>query len=488
MAEYKLKYTASEIDRKLEKVDNMSWNDLTDRPFDEVKEFVLITSIKDFDTNSISATCTTPTKVVGNVIEMDNFTVQVGATYKVVINDEEYFLEGKYHPNMDAYYIGNISFYDANKENTGENFTILTASIGYASFFIVDEGFYNVDVYMFSEQIHMLDVKYIPAEIQSDWNQNDETSIYFVKNRPFYEVGNETQVIYDASDEYIESNRIGQTGEMYECWLSGALLVNNLEPGDIYDVIFDGVLYPNVVVSDGYFRKLGCKDFEELTSDNAPYPFIFWISDGGSNREAFVTTPGTHSFVVKRITAPGYIVKLDEKYLPDTIATKEYVDEAVQNVGGGVSSWNDLIDKPFYSEVETVEIWSVTDCEFKLDEEQQICYFEIEELLPVGIESGKTYLVNWDGVEYECKAITLAEDVDVRECAIGNMSDSGVWVDTKEPFIIFSSYLKNIDAYALYVSTNDITKTTHSITLSVVDEVVHRLDAKFLPEPLILYA
>jgi hypothetical protein len=33
MAEYKLSYTASEIDEKLGKIDNMSWNDLKDKPF-----------------------------------------------------------------------------------------------------------------------------------------------------------------------------------------------------------------------------------------------------------------------------------------------------------------------------------------------------------------------------------------------------------------------------------------------------------------------
>lgn len=41
------------------------------------------------------------------------------------------------------------------------------------------------------------------------------------------------------------------------------------------------------------------------------------------------------------------VVPLPEKYLPESVATKEYVDKTLENAGGGVTSWNDLTDKPF---------------------------------------------------------------------------------------------------------------------------------------------
>jgi hypothetical protein len=68
--------------------------------------------------------------------------------------------------------------------------------------------------------------------------------------------------------------------------------------------------------------------------------------DGTTLKKGFYAAD--NSFI--SLTFPQKTKTIDEKYIPDTIATKQYVDEAIENIDipeGGVTSWNDLEDKPF---------------------------------------------------------------------------------------------------------------------------------------------
>lgn len=81
---------------------------------------------------------------------------------------------------------------------------------------------------------------------------------------------------------------------------------------------------------------------------------------------------------------------------PEPITREEYFLSKIQG-GGGVTSWNDLPDKPFYEEENAV----------LLEETEFASMGEISGMPLFGIEGeidfvvGKTYTVNWNGVDYD---------------------------------------------------------------------------------------
>lgn len=77
---------------------------------------------------------------------------------------------------------------------------------------------------------------------QADWNENDETSMAYIQNRPFYETVTETVVI--------ESQTVNLT--VSGSYANGSLTYVNYIPWDgICKVIFDGVIYDNIEAYEG---------------------------------------------------------------------------------------------------------------------------------------------------------------------------------------------------------------------------------------------
>ena len=152
---------------------------------------------------------------------------------------------------------------------------------------------------------------------------------------------------------------------------------------------------------------------------------------------------------------------------------KEELEKKIGEGGGGVSSWNDLTDKPFYEESSIVEILPETTLTTTDPGE-----FIIAENPPV-IEGGKTYVVGWNGTDYTCGSVDLAElsGGQVSGVMVGNMSLQGL-ADTGEPFCIIS-----MDG-VLVVQTVGVDPLPTEATISIKGEstVVHKLDGKFLPE------
>ena len=85
---------------------------------------------------------------------------------------------------------------------------------------------------------------------------------------------------------------------------------------------------------------------------------------------------------------------------------------------------------------------------------------------------GQTYTVNWDGTEYECVCVSLAEDVDI----IGNLSIMDRGDDTGEPFL----YTYNKVTPKGQFNTLD-TAASHAISVKTTEEIVTPMAAEFLP-------
>ena len=91
---------------------------------------------------------------------------------------------------------------------------------------------------------------------------------------------------------------------------------------------------------------------------------------------------------------------------------------------------------------------------------------------PLEIVVGQTYTVKWDGTEYECVGVALAQNVPI----IGNLSIYGIGNDTGEPFI----YSYNSNQAAGGFATLD-TSASHTISVKTIAETVTPIDEKYLP-------
>lgn len=140
----------------------------------------------------------------------------------------------------------------------------------------------------------------------------------------------------------------------------------------------------------------------------------------------------------------------------------------------GVSSWNDLADKPFYEEAGTQTLLP----------EQEVSGFSSGQVALAcsgELVVGENYTVAWDGTEYRCTAFDVP---DIGGVAIGNGAMAGL-SDTGEPFIVGYAPAYGWICLALYYSeTNGWTTypiDTRRIGIIHETAVIKPLDAKYLP-------
>lgn len=139
---------------------------------------------------------------------------------------------------------------------------------------------------------------------------------------------------------------------------------------------------------------------------------------------------------------------------------------------GGVTSWNDLEDKPFYANkefVEVVPLQSVTGRDLG-----DVYYFDFDQMPEVG----KQYTIRLNGNEYICATqegqYETSDDGGYAKW-IGNASLNGKLVpsdNTGEPFLI--------DSFWLALSWQKDLGETITIQVSEEKEVVKPLDPKYV--------
>lgn len=169
----------------------------------------------------------------------------------------------------------------------------------------------------------------IPAQIQADWEQNDETQLDYVKNKPF---GNEeSETILISEQEVINGSEVSLDSEYEE----------NTE-GKEYVVIYDGVKYQTVasMVRVSMMAALvmignpSIMDSTLSTGNNEPFCIIL-------NETYFYMTfedGSAHMVGVNKIATS--IKQIEEKYIPDSIArtedipTDEHINELINTALG----------------------------------------------------------------------------------------------------------------------------------------------------------
>lgn len=205
-------------------------------------------------------------------------------------------------------------------------------------------------------------------QIQGDWNQNDSEAVDYIKNRTHW-IGKEITPILN-NDEIISnsnwylSGSLNQTGEGNP-W--SEMFTSSLDLSPTYIVIYDGKKYTLNTwqqIADAYgWTQTAIGDSRLTTTPQVDSngEFIYgedgnpvWVVDtshpsdvpflilcyreddgGGMGWNEYGTiihadgNPGAHIISIGYESENEVYHKLDERFLPDGIATKQYVDDLI---------------------------------------------------------------------------------------------------------------------------------------------------------------
>lgn len=152
--------------------------------------------------------------------------------------------------------------------------------------------------------------RFSEIEKPADWNQNDETQIDYIKNRPFYDIITQEDIIAEQTKSFTYSSS--------DNWyITSVYDKKTLTDGVNCKILWDGTVY-DVVSKTETYSCFGDKNFIE-------YPFYFILSVSEASGEIYgydIHTNDTSSSHTFRVYTEKTDVKcIDEKYLPFTSET-----------------------------------------------------------------------------------------------------------------------------------------------------------------------
>lgn len=139
---------------------------------------------------------------------------------------------------------------------------------------------------------------------------------------------------------------------------------------------------------------------------------------------------------------------------------------------GGVSSWNDLTDKPFGEETGKAYLFEETQCDGFEYNSNFGAYQYVIAPSPFALTLGETYKVIWDGTEYECAAQDMSV-VAPDGVGLGNLSIVG-GAGNGEPFVIGYSG-GGVSFFAFDAAAS------HTVGIYQESTTVKKIDIKYLP-------
>lgn len=169
-----------------------------------------------------------------------------------------------------------------------------------------------------------------PEQVQSDYNQNDNTQSDYIKNRPFFagdlvnaELADIAQIISDGG---FEAQIVPMGENSFVVYNSDTITIPNvtITIGDTYSFLIDGVKYTYVAVD--YEGNIAFGDIAELSNQN--YSELNFVVIGENRSSSFNTgiilfRGSTPPNEFKLIGQTQEIKKIDDKYLPDSVKNSE---------------------------------------------------------------------------------------------------------------------------------------------------------------------
>ena len=142
-------------------------------------------------------------------------------------------------------------------------------------------------------------------QVQSDWNQNDETAVDYVKNRPFY-TGDPVETVFfeESTLSFLDY------GGIYVYEGSSKFIAT---VGETYTVYWDGAAYECVGVNS---QGLSCLGNQHIVLEGVDTGEPFLIATTVENYMIIYTEDTSASHVISIKGFPKEVVKIDTKYLP----------------------------------------------------------------------------------------------------------------------------------------------------------------------------
>ena len=283
-------------------------------------------------------------------------------------------------------------------------------------------------------QIGDIDFSDINIE-KPDWNQTDANAADFIKNKPF---GEEIVEVFNTNTSDIQFEYDEEDND-YTYETEGSKIFD-IEEGKTYIVNYNGVEYNCVAYSIvGIYQCIGNAELllDYPAGNGEPFSFMYSSIDG--ERQVLCCTECTDypEISIKAINTK----QIDSKYIKDM-----YYDNGIKNT----VIFEEQVIEGFQQESENMYAALAT----------------ISESL--SIVSGNTYLVNWDGVEYE----TVASLYEIYPY-VGNGSYLTGNPSGDIPFFI--AFIGN----TLMIYTNPSSES-HTISITEVIHDKRQIDAKHL--------
>ena len=191
-------------------------------------------------------------------------------------------------------------------------------------------------------------------QAQSDWNQNDETAVDYVKNRPFYTKNPVETVLVEESTLSFTESHDGIYG-------AEAPSVFSATVGDTYTIYWDSTSYECIGVNFMGYPVLGNLSIAFGGSDTGE-PFVVMMS----NEYMIIYTSDTtasHTFSISKVLQE--IVKIDTKYLPfmpkpdgESYLTFKSQNSFKIGTNENTKSWNGTLE--YFSSDNTWTVWDGT--------------------------------------------------------------------------------------------------------------------------------
>lgn len=340
-----------------------------------------------------------------------------------------------------------------------------------------------------NEQIAAIDIPEYVQQVQADWTETDESSPAYIKNKPSIsadgslpvpqsaEVGqylmvsgvdddgaitSMTTVDTTASDwETMANKPFGEEKNQmdilpltryenftldteFNLYAYGIQTDCTLTVGENYNVSWDGVEYTceaiDVGAAWGGLQIVAFGNGTEFGYSGNNEPFIVMCN----NENGYLTlvclthTEPCEYHDVRIYQNTTSITKIDPKFLPTT---------------SGVSSWNDLTDKPFGEDKIKTEVLAEQTFSGLVENSGLV---QLSYALPLNVS--KNYIVTLNGEEYICTSREVAEDGEsiilIGDGTIAGFEGSGepftIIIDSSLSAIIFNDYPEDTCTFSIY--------------------------------------
>lgn len=281
--------------------------------------------------------------------------------------------------------------------------------------------------------------------IQSDWNQDDETQLDYIKNRPFYDEEVSVTLLEESSRKFSYNSS-------FEAYIS----IDTNAPYTIIDdqeyvIVWDGTEYTKkafIATNFNNYSAIGNPMINGGEDDGTPFGILY---NARANYLYYVAidTKTTHTInVSQNVKVPKQI---DQKYIP----------------------------LPFFGETEGVVY--LIDGDYAYDVDGSF-FVKIPITSDIHLTIGQTYTVIFDGIEYFCECYSYMGLPYVGDIAIveGTGTSNGV------PFVILEDVNNMFGfgfTYGMILANPPEENTSYSVKLSFNGVVTKKIDAKYLYQP-----